>query len=73
MASCIFCRIAAGEIPSEKVGENAGAFAFLDIKPLTKGHVLVIPKEHAERFGDMSPAAARAVMDLAQDIARRQT
>lgn len=70
--SCIFCKIAAGEIPSEKVVENEGAFAFLDIRPLTRGHVLVIPKRHAERFADMPPEDARAVMDLAQDVARRQ-
>lgn len=71
--SCIFCKIAAGEIPSEKVLENDGAFAFLDIRPLTRGHVLVIPKRHAERFADMLPDDARAVMDLAQHIVRRQS
>lgn len=73
MADCVFCKIAEGSIPSEKVTENAEAFAFLDIRPLARGHVLVIPKQHAERFGDMSPAAARGVMELAQDVARRQS
>lgn len=71
--NCIFCKIAAGEIPSEKVGENEGAFAFLDITPLTRGHVLVIPKEHAERFADMSGPSARAVMDLAQATVHRMS
>lgn len=71
--TCLFCKIASREIPSESVGENHEAFAFLDIKPLTRGHVLVIPKVHAARFGDMSQASARGVMDLAQDIARRQS
>ena len=71
--TCIFCKIAAREIPSEKVGENEGAFAFLDIRPLTKGHVLVVPKHHAERFGDMPVDSARAVMELAQEIVVRQT
>lgn len=70
--TCIFCKIASGAIPSEKVGENEHAFAFLDIKPLTRGHVLVIPKAHAERFTDMSPASARGVMDLVQDVVARQ-
>lgn len=70
--ACLFCKIAAGEIPSEKVGENAHAFAFLDINPLQRGHVLVIPKQHAERTGDMSSAAAHGVMDLVQEVARRQ-
>ncbi len=71
--SCLFCRIAAGEIPSEKVLENERAFAFLDIRPLQRGHVLVVPKRHHERFSDMTPEDAAAVMDLAQHVARRQS
>jgi histidine triad (HIT) family protein len=71
--SCIFCRIAAGEIPSEKVMENAGAFAFLDIQPLARGHALVVPKRHAERFAELSPEDVAAVMDLAQHVVRRQS
>ncbi|TSC62894.1 MAG: Diadenosine tetraphosphate (Ap4A) hydrolase and other HIT family hydrolase [Parcubacteria group bacterium Gr01-1014_48] len=43
---CIFCKIAAGEIPSYTVFENKNFKAFLDIWPLNKGHVLVIPKKH---------------------------
>ena len=43
---CIFCKIAAGELPSSKVYEDADTLAFLDIRPVTKGHTLVIPKEH---------------------------
>jgi histidine triad (HIT) family protein len=70
--SCLFCKLAAGEIPSEKVMENDGAFAFLDIKPLRRGHILVVPKRHAERFADMRLEDARSVMDLAQRIAARQ-
>ncbi len=70
--TCLFCKIAAGEIPSEKVLENERAFAFLDIKPLARGHVLVVPKRHHERFTDMLPEDAHAVMDLAQHVARRQ-
>ena len=47
---CIFCKIAAGEIPCSKVFEDDDALAFMDIAPLTKGHVLVIPKNH---FGNI--------------------
>lgn len=43
-ASCIFCRIVKGEIPSFKVVETAKTLAFLDVSPLNKGHTLVIPK-----------------------------
>jgi len=46
--SCIFCRIASGEIPCCKVYENTHAIAFLDLNPLAPGHALVIPKVHAE-------------------------
>jgi histidine triad (HIT) family protein len=43
---CIFCKIIAGIIPAEKVYEDDKCFAFLDISPVTSGHVLLIPKEH---------------------------
>ena len=69
--NCIFCKIAAGEIPSEKIAENEHAFAFLDIRPLARGHTMVIPKQHAERFAEMSPSAAHGVMALAQQVARQ--
>jgi histidine triad (HIT) family protein len=47
---CIFCKIAGGEIPCSKVFEDDTTLAFMDIAPLNKGHVLVIPKDH---FGDI--------------------
>src|SRR5688500_7276057 len=72
MPSCIFCSIAAGEIPSEKILENEHAFALLDIKPLARGHALVIPKRHAERFADMRPEDVNAVMSLARRVILRQ-
>jgi histidine triad (HIT) family protein len=43
---CIFCKIASGEIPCEKIYEDDYTIAFLDIRPNTKGHSLVIPKKH---------------------------
>lgn len=43
---CIFCKIAAGEIPSEKVYEDESIYAFKDIKPAAPVHILVIPKKH---------------------------
>jgi len=64
MASdCIFCRILAGEIPSQKVYDDARCFAILDINPVSWGHVLVLPKEHHETWTDLPP-------DLAADLAR---
>jgi len=45
---CIFCKIIKGELPSYKVYEDNKILAFLDINPINKGHVLVLPKEHYE-------------------------
>jgi galactose-1-phosphate uridylyltransferase len=47
-ASCIFCKIVSGTIPSFKVFENEHVLAFLDINALSEGHTLVVPKHHAE-------------------------
>ena len=44
--NCIFCKIAKGEIPCNKIYEDNEYVAFLDINPLNKGHALVIPKKH---------------------------
>jgi len=46
MSECIFCKIIKGEIPSSKVYEDELVYAFCDISPINKGHILVIPKEH---------------------------
>lgn len=57
MDDCVFCKIVAGEIPSYRVYEDEKFFAFLDINPLSRGHVLVVPKKHfrwvhdVENFG----------------------
>lgn len=45
-SNCIFCKIASGEMPSHKIYENEHFIAFLDIRPRSPGHTLVIPKEH---------------------------
>lgn len=44
--SCIFCKIIAGEAPATRVHEDEAVIAFMDINPLTPGHLLVVPKEH---------------------------
>ncbi|MBI5356356.1 HIT domain-containing protein [Candidatus Collierbacteria bacterium] len=53
MQQCIFCLIAAAKIPSYKVFEDDNFLAFLDIRPVVKGHSLVIPKKHSEFFYDV--------------------
>jgi len=69
MPDCIFCKIASGAIPSEKVYEDALVFAFMDINPVARGHVLVIPKRHSTDVTGMTDdeisAVARAFRKLA--------
>lgn len=52
---CIFCRIISGQIPCTKIFENQSIFSFLDINPAAQGHLLVIPKLHAERIDQLDP------------------
>jgi len=63
---CIFCRIAAGELPASIVYEDYCTLAFLDIQPVTQGHMLIIPKRHAESFVELPPEDASHMMRVAQ-------
>jgi len=51
---CLFCKIIAGEIPSQKVYDDEGVFAFRDINPQAPTHILVVPKKHIPRIVDMN-------------------
>lgn len=53
MSDCIFCKIAEGKIPCDKVYEDKDFLAFLDIRPLNPGHTLVIPKKHYRWIWDI--------------------
>ncbi|HIP17530.1 MAG TPA: HIT family protein [Methanothermococcus okinawensis] len=55
---CIFCKIAKGEIPAKILYEDEKTLAFLDISPRSKGHTLVIPKEHYETFEELPEEVA---------------
>ena len=67
--NCVFCAIAAGEIPSFKVYEDDIVLAYLDINPFSKGHVLVIPKEHTEGLLDTPDATLAAVIARVKKVA----
>lgn len=54
MQNCIFCKIVRGEIPSARVLETKAVLAFMDINPVSKGHTLVIPKDHHATFSELS-------------------
>jgi histidine triad (HIT) family protein len=58
---CIFCKIIAGEIPAHKVYEDEKTFAFLDIKPVHPGHILVVPKKHAANLEEIEEDDLAAV------------
>jgi histidine triad (HIT) family protein len=64
--NCIFCKILAGEIPATIVAEDERTVAFMDINPATRGHVLVIPREHAEDLLSVGPDDLRAVAVASQ-------
>ena len=60
---CLFCKIVAGELPSTKVAEDERTIAFMDINPATRGHLLVVPREHSRdllEIGDEDLAATTA-------------
>ncbi|KXH79291.1 HIT family protein [Sporosarcina sp. HYO08] len=69
MTSCIFCNIVEGSIPSEKIYEDEHVVAFMDIMPVTKGHVLIIPKTHRENLYEMTSEEAAQVFSVAPKIA----
>jgi histidine triad (HIT) family protein len=67
----IFSRIAAGEIPCQKVFENEYVLAFLDIRPLADGHTLVIPKREVDTLDKLTPEEAAEIGRQLPAIARR--
>ena len=68
---CLFCKIVAGEIPSTRVYEDERTIVFMDINPATRGHVLVIPREHATDLLEIDQQDLAAVAHTAQKFARR--
>ena len=71
MSDCIFCGIAAGTMPAERVHEDDRTVAFLDIFPASDGHVLVIPRAHADDIHSADPADLAACAVTAQLMAGR--
>ncbi len=69
--ACIFCKIAAGELPGTIVDQDERTVAFMDIAPATRGHALVIPRVHAEDLLSVDAEDLRAVMLAAQRLAAR--
>ena len=75
MDNCLFCKIAAGEIPSSKVYEDDQVLAFRDIAPQAPVHILVIPKQHIPSVGAVTPensSLAAACLEAAAKIAAQE-
>lgn len=70
---CIFCKIAAGEIPSRKIYEDSDLIAIMDLNPTSKGHSLIIPKEHCTNIYDIDEDIATKVMKTAKKLATKMT
>jgi len=65
---CIFCKIVKKELPYSKVYEDKDFLALMDIKPINKGHVLVIPKKHSELISEMNKTDISKMMVVAEKI-----
>lgn len=65
-ASCIFCRIAAGELPGDIIHRDERVIAFLDRSPLFLGHTLVVPRVHVDTLDDLSPDIVGPLFEVAR-------
>lgn len=71
--NCIFCKIIAGEIPSHTLYEDEQFKVILDVGPATKGHALILPKEHYANLYELPEETAMDVMKLAKKMVKLMT
>ena len=69
MSACVFCQIVAGDLPGHLVLETDDLVAFLDTRPVFKGHVLLVPREHVETLPDLPAVLRDGFLAAAQDLA----
>lgn len=67
--SCVFCDIVKGNIPAKIVAQNEGAIAFLDVNPMSDGHILIIPKVHFKDWSSADEQSIKSVGMLAKEVA----
>ncbi|RDV44607.1 HIT family protein [Leifsonia sp. ku-ls] len=67
---CIFCAISAGEAPASVVHEDETVVVFMDLNPVTPGHLLVVPREHVVGFDDLPAGTGARVWSVGHDMAR---
>jgi diadenosine tetraphosphate (Ap4A) HIT family hydrolase len=68
--NCVFCAIVAGTGPAYRVYEDEDVVAFLDIRPVSRGHTLVIPKKHSAYLEDLDPEDGSKAFRIGQRVAR---
>ena len=68
--SCVFCSIAAGELPADVVLDDGDFMAFLDRRPVFKGHVLLVPRQHVDTLLDLPTHLHAGLVESAQRLAR---
>jgi histidine triad (HIT) family protein len=68
-AGCIFCSIIAGEVPADVVLDEPDFLAFLDVRPVFKGHTLLVPREHVETLLDLPAGLRDGFLAAAQELA----
>jgi diadenosine tetraphosphate (Ap4A) HIT family hydrolase len=68
-ATCVFCRILDGEAPASFVYEDDQVVAFMDLYPVTPGHLLVVPREHRPGLADLPPDLAAQIFTVGQELA----
>ncbi len=71
--NCIFCKLANGVIPTNSIYEDEDFNVILDMSPATKGHALILPKDHADNLYELSDETAKKVMVLAKKLAGTMT
>ncbi|MDE6916818.1 MAG: HIT family protein [Lachnospiraceae bacterium] len=71
--NCIFCKIASGEIPSRTLYEDEEFRVILDLNPATRGHALILPKEHYRNLYEIDDSMASKVLPLARRMAVTMT
>lgn len=71
--NCIFCKIAAGEIPSATIYEDDDFRVILDIEPASKGHALILPKEHFANLYELSDEVAAKALIVAKKVISKMT
>jgi histidine triad (HIT) family protein len=70
MSDCVFCQIVEGAAPASVVYSDSAVLAFMDIQPIVTGHMLIIPKRHAELMSELQPGEGAACWVIAETLSR---